>query len=187
MRTRTTFQRLRYLLVAAAGAGALGCAEESMTAPGTEPAMMAQPAAAAAAGENRVLATLRAASARYHDLDAAIADDFVLLHPCEERPGEGTVGTVYVHMGRLLDGVIDPQLPDALVYEPRPNGRFRLVAVEFALPYPLWNGATPPEFMGNVFQPEDEFGVWALHAWVWTQNPEGMYAEANPLISCDAD
>lgn len=111
-----------------------------------------------------------------------MADDFVLLHPCESRPGEGPVGIVYVNFARLLDGVIDPALPDALIYEPGDNGQVKLVGVEFAIPYGM--APQPPTFMGAQFQPEDEFGVYALHAWVWRENPEGMFAESNPRVSC---
>lgn len=132
------------------------------------------------------ITTLRLATAPYRDLDAAVRDGFVLLHDCETRPGEGAVGAVYVHMGRLLDGVIDPQLPDALVYAPDRNGRPKLIGVEFAIPYSMWTEADPPEYLGNAFQREDEFGVWALHAWVWLQNPSGLFAEAHPLVTCAA-
>ncbi|HSL68614.1 MAG TPA: hypothetical protein VK864_00165, partial [Longimicrobiales bacterium] len=132
------------------------------------------------------IATLQRATARYHNLNVAIDDGFVLLHPCEERPGEGPVGIVYVNMERLVDGVIDPETPDALIYEPVANGQPRLVGVEFALPYALWSAPEPPAFLGAAFQPEDEFGVWALHVWVWRMNPEGLFAESNPRVSCDA-
>jgi len=131
-----------------------------------------------------VIATLQRVTARYHNLSAAIDDEFVLLHPCEARGDEGPVGTVYVNIERLMDGVIDPQRPDALIYEPTRNGGLRLVGVEFAIPKPLWTGAEPPKFFGATFQSEDEFGVFALHAWVWRRNPEGLFAETNPRVSC---
>jgi hypothetical protein len=185
--TRTSLQRtLTQSLVAAVVVVLGACAPDSAVAPDT----MLETSAGAAAQQtelNRALATMRRVTARYQDLQAAIDDGFVLLHPCEERPDEGPVGTVYVHVDRLMDGVIDPASPDALIYEPARNGRDRLVGVEFAMPYALWNGAQPPEFFGNVFQPEDEFGVYALHIWVWRHNPEGMFAESNPLVSCGAD
>lgn len=127
---------------------------------------------------------LRRATDRYHRLDRAVQDGFVLLHECEVRPGEGPVGTVYVNFERLMDGVIDPDEPDALVYEPRPNGQLRLVAAELAMPYALWTEQDAPEFLGHEFQPEDEFGVFGLHAWVWQKNPNGLFEEANPRISC---
>jgi hypothetical protein len=94
---------------------------------------------------------------------------------------------VYFHPGRTMDGVLDPESPDALVYEPTRNGRYRLVAVEMVMPYALWGEPNPPQFLGNDLQPEDEFQVFGLHVWVWRHNPEGMFAEANPRVSCEAD
>lgn len=29
--------------------------------------------------------------------------------------------------------------------------------------------------------------VWALHLWLWTHNPEGLFADYNPTVSCPAD
>jgi hypothetical protein len=185
---RTSSKQFRRMLAVALATAALSaCTENQPVAPDADMDMSAQLALQPQAEMNRALATLRRVTAKYHDIEVAINDGFVLLHPCEERPDEGPVGTVYVHMGRLLDGVIDPASPDALIYEPSRNGRERLVGVEFALPYALWNGNEPPEFLGHAFQPEDEFGVYALHAWVWRNNPEGMFAESNPLVSCEAE
>ena len=172
--------------LAAAGAAVMllaACADHAPVQPIQPPSVDAPHAARQSRDIESAVATLRRVTARYHDLEAAKADGFVLLHPCENRPDEGPVGIVYVHMGRLLDGVIDPESPDALIYEPE-GKRPRLVGVEFALPYPFWTGEEPPVFLGNSFQREDEFGVYALHAWVWRHNPEGMFAETNPRVSC---
>jgi hypothetical protein len=83
-----------------------------------------------------------------------------------------------------MDGVIDIEEPEGLLYEPSRNGRLKLVAVDLAVPYALWTDPAPPEFLGNVFQPEDEFGAWALHVWIWRHNPNGMFAPANPNVTC---
>jgi hypothetical protein len=190
--SKSPLQFLKQRLVVCAAAALLAaCDDRGSLEPEPEP-MIEQPEIAAQAARIpgfdaiRAIATLMASTARYHDLNAAIADGFVLLHPCEERPGEGPVGIVYVHMDRLLDGVIDPRKPDALIYEParHSSGRPQLVGVEFAVPYSLWTQPEPPTFLGASFQPEDEFGVWALHAWVWRFNPEGLFAEANPRVTC---
>jgi hypothetical protein len=153
-----------------------------------EPAIAAQASRIPAFDALRAIVTIMASTARYHDLNAAIADGFVLLHPCEVRPGEGPVGIVYVNMDRLLDGRIDPAKVDALVYEPArlSSGRPKLVAAEFAVPFALWTQPEPPTFLGQTFQREDEFGVFALHVWVWRHNPEGLFAETNPRVSCGA-
>ena len=133
---------------------------------------------------HQIIAALRRSTARYHEFAAALDDGFVLLHECENRPGEGPVGTVYVHLGRLKDGIIDPEQPDALIYEPRCYKRPKLVGVEFAIPYALWTEPQPPQFLGAPFQHEDEFGVFALYAWVWRRNPNGLFTETNPRVSC---
>jgi hypothetical protein len=83
---------------------------------------------------------------------------------------------------RILDGQIDPSTPDALIYEPHEDG-LKLVGVEFAV---LDAGQDAPKFMGATFQREDEFGVFGLHVWVWRDNPNGLFAETNPRVSCGA-
>jgi len=131
----------------------------------------------------RLAATLRRVTARYHDIEVAKRDTFVLLHDCETRLNDEPVGTVYVNLGRLTDGVINPEKPDALIYEPSDKG-LKLVGVEFAIPFVLWPQPTPPQLLGTTFQREDEFGVFALHAWVWRRNPNGIFAETNPRVTC---
>jgi hypothetical protein len=178
----TTAQSLRQPLVLLAAAALFaGCADEPLA---PDRAVIPHLKAVSAA-EADPIGTLKRATARYHNLDAAKDDGYVFLHGCENRPDEGPVGTVYVHIGNLLDGVVDPALPDALIYhQAKPNQKPKLLGVEFAVPYGLWTEPQPPEFMGNSFQPEDEFGVWGLHVWIWTKNPEGMFAESNPNVSC---
>jgi hypothetical protein len=148
--------------------------------------MPVQDAAVSALNPERAIAGLRRATARYHNLNVALADGFVLLHPCEVRPGEGVVGAVYVNLARL-DGRLDLDRPEALIYEESANQRAKLVGAEFAIPYTLWTKKEPPVFLGHSFQTEDEFGVFALHAWIWRPNPNGMFAEAHPGISCAAE
>jgi hypothetical protein len=184
MNTSLSHSLGRPLAIAAACVLFAACADRPPVAPDWQSAMTAQLTVLSPAEENGRIATLRRATARYHDLNAAIADGFVFLHGCEVRPEEGPVGIVYVHMRRLLDGAIDASLPDGLIYEPRNNGNPRLVGVELAVPYPLWTKPQPPSFNGATFQREDEFGVFGLHVWAWTNNPEGLFAESNPNVSC---
>ena len=156
------------------------CANDAPVAPARQAATEARLATGQRTAASDVIATLQRVTGRYHSLKAAADDGFVLLHSCEVRGDEGPVGTVYVHFGRLLDGRIDPELPDALIYEPHQDG-LKLVGVELAV---LNAGQDPPQFLGATFQSEDEFGVYALHAWVWRENPEGIFAETNPRVSC---
>ncbi len=135
----------------------------------------------------RTIAKLRNVTAQYKDVDVAIADGFVLLHECEVRPGEGAVGILYVHMDRFLDGVLDADAPDGLLYAPNGDGKPALVGVEVALPTSMWTEPEPPEFLGVPLQEEAEFGAWGLHIWVWRDNPDGMFAQAHPDVVCEPE
>jgi hypothetical protein len=175
------------LFVAAAALLLSSCSEHEPIGPRDERVQAPQFATLPGTATNGTIATLQRVTARYHDLDAALADGYVFLHPCEERPGAGPVGILYVRFDYLLDGAIDVEKPDALLYEPGKHGRAKLIGVELAVPYGLWTAAQPPQFLGATFQREDEFGVWALHVWVWRHNPEGLFAESHPGVSCDAE
>lgn len=157
----------------------VACAEEGPIDPVGIEAQFAM----AESGEGAAIATLRRATARYHNIDVAIAEGFILLSECEVLPGHGPTGLLYANLDRV-DGVIDIEEPEGLLYEPGSDGRLKLVAVDLAVPYALWTDPAPPEFLGNTFQREDEFGAWALHVWVWRHNPDGMFAPANPNVTC---
>jgi hypothetical protein len=160
------------------------CADRAPVAPDRQTAASARFETTVPAEENTTLATLRRATSRYHDLQAAIADGFVFLHGCEVREEGGPVGTVYVHPQRVMDGAIDPSLPDGLIYEPTGTDSPRLVAVEMAVPLATWTTPQAPTFLGATFQREDEFGVFGLHIWLWRDNPKGLFAETNPNVTC---
>lgn len=182
MRTSATRSTIRCLALIAAGTLPAACNGDG--APLAPPVQVLTQRTAA---ENQALATLRRATARYHDLDAAVADGFVLLHECEVRPGEGAVGILYVHLGRYLDGIIDPAAPDGLLYAPSGDGKPKLAGVELALPAGMWSAPQPPTFLGMPFQLEEEFGALGLHIWLWRHNPEGLFAQAHPGIACSTE
>jgi len=180
--SRVGYRPLSLALVALGTLAA--CADGSApTAPERSSELLAPREAAMSAEANMTLATLRRVTGRYHELQAALDDDFILLHECESIEGEGPVGTVYFNPGRV-DGTIDPQFPEALIYEPSANGKPRLVGVEFAVPNV---GQPAPQFLGATFQSEEDIGVYALHVWVWRPNPEGMFAETNSRVSCGVE
>jgi len=132
---------------------------------------------------NQALATMRAATAPYHDVQNALNDGFLLRHPCLAAGDDGLTGDIYTKRSRSRDGVIDPSLPDGLIYEHTPDGP-RLVGIELIMPYDLWTNPDPPTFFGTPFEREDGFCVFGLHVWLWLHNPNGMFEENNPNVSC---
>lgn len=86
----------------------------------------------------------------------------------------------------LINGTASVETPQLLLYEPEQNGRLRLVAVEYIIPYTFHSrDAEPPVLFGQKFQQVDAFQLWGLHAWVWRENPSGMFASWNPRVNCD--
>jgi hypothetical protein len=86
----------------------------------------------------------------------------------------------------LIDGSARVDAPQLLLYEPEQNGRLRLVAVEYIIPYSFHSrDAAAPVLFGQQFQRNDTFQLWGLHAWVWRDNPSGVFANWNPRVGCD--
>jgi hypothetical protein len=112
---------------------------------------------------NQQLAVARAATARYHDPDEALADGYIDLGP---NPGEG--GMIDFVNFSLVDCTLEVTRPEALRYVPSGEG-LRLVAVEYSIPMAC--APTPPEdFLPGVGEWEQEPGVpaWALAVFIWS-------------------
>src|SRR5262245_31165806 len=93
----------------------------------------AQLAAANAAINGADLADLRQATSGFQQLSTAEAAGWnTAITGCLESPAGG-MGFHYAKVG-LLDDVINPAEPEALLYEPRKNGTLRLVGVEYIVP-----------------------------------------------------
>src|SRR2546426_3648642 len=144
------------------------------------------------------LSTARAATAQFHQLEAANAAGYTILVrdlaglTCIEQPGVGVMGIHYANGLALGDAVVDPAKPEALVYQPLPNGKLRLVAAEYIVFQGAWlqagNTSGPTLFgpplklipMGN----RDGFPpFFAIHAWILQPKPDGMVKERNPSRS----
>ncbi len=140
----------------------------------------------------RDLAIIAQATEIYQQHSRAVADGFIPLSGCVASPA-GAMGIHYGHPDRIGNGIIDPALPEILLYEPTGDG-FRLVGVEFMVHGGAWYGAgngAPPEVAGQRFDPPNpdhpdeairEF--YTLHVWNWVENPLGMFAHFNPMVSC---
>jgi hypothetical protein len=135
------------------------------------------------------------ATAAFHDVGKALAagyapSDFPGLPGSAEcfQSAEGGMGIHYINGAYLTDGVIDAAKPEALVYEPRENGKLKLVALEYVIFQSDSPGGAPSLF-GDEFAPNDgvALGVpplYTLHAWIWQPNPTGLLEPWNPTVQC---
>ena len=141
----------------------------------------------------------RAATARFHRLAAANDAGYTVLVrdlagiTCITSPGVGVMGIHYVNGSLLGDAVLDPAKPEALVYQPRPDGKLRLVALEYIVFQGAWlqaGHAAGPKLFGQplkLIPMGNRYGLppfYEIHAWIWQHNPDGMFKDWNPNGSC---
>jgi hypothetical protein len=151
----------------------------------------------AAAGGQSQLDAVRDATARFHDLDAAIAAGYGPFYECtDENSGAGAMGLHYVNGALVGDPAIDPLRPEVLVYEPMPSGGLRLVGVEYVTFQAAWHdafGAGTPSVFGvelKAIAAGNRYGLpdfYERHAWIWRPNPRGMFDDWNSKVSCRGD
>jgi hypothetical protein len=108
---------------------------------------------------------------------------------CVSGPDHGAMGIHYVN-GSLLNGPIDPAHPQALIYEPQPNGDLKLVGVEFIILASALPPNSAPQVEGHLMHFIDapnRYGVLAffeLHVWAWRENPQGPFVDWNDHVTC---
>ena len=131
-------------------------------------------AAPAAAGTNPLADHVRAANDRFKDVSAAVAEGYAPI-PCASGAQGGAMGIHYVNGDYLKDGAIDLTKPEAVMYEPMPDGKLMLVAVE----YIAFEG--PASLEGQLFSfnsAPNRYGLdpfYELHVWAWKPNPTGDF------------
>ena len=142
---------------------------------------------AAAPPQAAAITALREATRPYHDVAAAVRSGYAAEVPaCIVHEHHGAMG--YHHINRsYITRDLAVERPQFLLYERLPGGDYRLNGVEFFSPYRLWpRDSTRPMFLGQQLKREDTFQYWYLHVWAWRENPEGMFADFNPVVRCPA-
>ena len=158
------------------------------------------------------LAQVRQATARFHNVDAAIAagytawspDPFAANATCPTS-AEGNMGYHLVNVGlrggaanpAAGDAVLDPLRPEMLLYEKRADGKMHLVGVEYLVFTAAWErvhggGGAAPTVLGQPLLASlhtfpgnaNPIPHYELHVWIWASNPLGMFYPWNPTVSC---
>ena len=147
------------------------------------------------------LETLRAATDKYREVGAALADGYVKV--TDEVPN---MGTHYQHQGRVDDGVFNLEEPEGLIYILDDNGEWQLQGTFLLLPREAVGDAHPDTFAGPLDNWHMHYGLclpdvalldgcemsggipvqsspWMVHAWVRDDNPLGVFHMWNPNIA----
>lgn len=133
----------------------------------------------------------RAAAEKYVDVQAALEDGYQPMFGCLTHGGHGAMGVHYIHAGRLDDGKLVLDEPEALMYEPRPDGSLRLVALEYIVWEKDWPSLIPPSFLGQRLRRKTSVGphpvdaFYEIHVWHWRDNPSGLFSDWNPAVTCE--
>ncbi len=138
---------------------------------------------------------VRNATARFTDINVALAEGWVPATPCVSGPETGAMGVHLVLPARIGAGILNCEQPEALIYEPMPNGAMRLVGVEFIVLASVWETHNPgggvPALDGNLLNyvgAPNRYGLpafYEMHVWAWEHNPKGSYADWNTLVTCE--
>jgi hypothetical protein len=140
-------------------------------------------ASAANSDRSALVDQVRAANNRFKDVSVALAEGYAPI-PCASGIDGGAMGVHYVNAEYLKDEVPDIKRPQAVMYEPLPNGKMALVAVE----YIAFKG--PASLQGQLFNftgSPNRYGLgpfYELHVWAWKANPRGVFADMNPDVTC---
>jgi hypothetical protein len=160
--------------------------------------MVVRPAAAQDQYRTQVEA-LRKSLEKYQDYKVAVRDLYLSTVACVHYAGEkipdhmvyakGAMGVHFVNL--TIKGPPDPMKPNVLIYEPV-GKNLKLVAVEWLVPLTPDTKEVPTlfgqKFMGPMEGHEPlipkEFVHYDLHAWLFKDNPLGMFAATNPKVNC---
>jgi hypothetical protein len=137
---------------------------------------------------------VRSATARFRDVNVAMAEGWAAATPCVSGPYAGAMGVHFNQPSRKADGTVSAEAPQFLIYEPMSDGAMRLVGVEFLVTVSDWenkNGAVPAVLDGNLMNlvpTPNRYGLpafYEMHVWAWEDNPKGSFADWNTRVNCD--
>jgi len=127
---------------------------------------------------------VRVANDRFKNVSIAVTEGYKPI-PCASGSDGGAMGIHYVHPKLLGSGTVDIAHPQAVMYEPMPDGRMTLIAVEYI------TSKGPASLEGQLFNfigAPNRYGLdpfYELHVWAWKSNPRGAFADMNPNVTCE--
>ena len=150
--------------------------------------------AAADRGQTSALVeVVRDSTERFKNVRVAEAMGYALQFGCVSGPEGGAMGLHFINGALVMDGELDPTRPEIVIYEPAPNGRVRLIGVDYLVLADDWHKKhdAPPQIMGqlmHLFETPNRYRLpafYALHVWAWKDNPTGTFVNYHSKVSCD--
>jgi hypothetical protein len=125
---------------------------------------------------------VRTVNDRFKDVSVATSEGYAPI-ACASGIEGGATGVHYVNTEPVSADVIDITHPQAVMYEPAPDGKMALIAVESPR-------RAPASLEGHLFNfngAPNRYGLgpfYELHVWAWKDNPHGAFADMNPNVTC---
>jgi hypothetical protein len=138
---------------------------------------------AADASHSSLAGQVRAANDRFKDVAVAASEGYAPI-PCASGVDGGAMGVHYVN-ATLIGDSVDIKRPQAIMYEPKADGKMELIAVEYI------TTKGPASLGGQLFNfngSPNRYGLppfYELHVWAWKANLHGAFADMNPAVSCE--
>jgi hypothetical protein len=134
-------------------------------------------------GPSRLVEQVRTANEGFKDVAVAVSEGYAPI-PCASGVDGGAMGVHYVN-ATLIGESVDVNRPQAIMYEPKADGKMELIAVEYI------TTKGPAALGGQLFNftgAPNRYGlgpVYELHVWAWKSNLRGAFADMNPAVSCE--
>ncbi|MFF9622142.1 hypothetical protein [Streptomyces griseosporeus] len=125
------------------------------------------------------LGKVYAATARFAYEPLAAPAGFTRSDTCVTDGQKGGMGYHYFNSANV--GSLDPSKPAGLVYTTDADGSRDLAAVEWVVKD---TGQAAPKLFGETFSKDVLPGHYALVAWIYEDNPSGMFAPWNTTLAC---
>jgi hypothetical protein len=137
---------------------------------------------------------VREATARFQDVAVAESEGYTLQFGCVTGGDYGAMGLHYVKGPFVMDGELDVNRPEIIIYEPTVGGAPRMTGADYLVLADAWDAKHdgPPQLMGQLFhyfEAPNRFGLpafYTLHVWAWKENPSGTFVNWHNNVKCDA-
>ncbi|MFB6151568.1 MAG: twin-arginine translocation signal domain-containing protein [Haloarculaceae archaeon] len=124
----------------------------------------------------------RDALSKYEDVKATLGEGYQTTAKYVRTDG-GALGEVFVNFDAPS---LDPTTPNAVLYTLTEDGVYEPLGCKWFVP--AEEADSPPSLFGKEFRGPIESDVpfvpkhYALHVWVYRDNPEGLFARYNPAV-----